>query len=631
VTFTAPVNDSVRASIALVDDSGARVAVDVVATLGGRGARVTPKDGLVAGTAYTLVVPEGSAASGPVSSVDFGAASSSTEDPLHQPVALALLAASAAGFDRVAVASRFVATDLPRVDLDVAARRGPYPSDFFVDGSGRTLLPPGPLSGANAMLDDAALANAAAAAASVPGFSTSGRAQLPLVAGRADGSAGFAILGPHGVVNEVTPSLAADGATVFLKPNTALTPGTDYALVVDGSARSGGAPVLPSLDAALLVGTGALGDGSGSSTALLDDDSARLLERARERVAPLLDRIPRAGVALAVPFTTLDAFAYVDGIARTVETRVDPALVDASSSSPLARGLVLPHVDTVITGHYASLDSIDPVTLRASTPQASAVPFLATVPAGAGPFPVVLFGHGLLTEKELAYLIADQLADAGFAMFAIDLPMHGERSVCLVDAHCDLLQSCGDDHQCHTSDGGPGSLVTAASPFPGGPAVPVATGEAFVLVSDLVASRDHFAQGYADLRQGIRVLGAGLVDDRLARDHFDWLGISLGGITGAAMAGTTSAIDKLALNVPGADLVVTLEDSTVLSPLLEQQLSARGVSKGDPAYAAFEDAAHLVLDPVDPLNLAARATSQVPSGWRAKPLLLQMANTDLVV
>jgi hypothetical protein len=38
-----------------------------------------------------------------------------------------------------------------------------------------------------------------------------------------------------------------------------------------------------------------------------------------------------------------------------------------------------------------------------------------------------------------------------------------------------------------------------------------------------------------------------------------------------------------------------------------------------------------VLDPIDPLNLAPRATVAVPPTWSEKRLLIQMADTDRVV
>lgn len=445
----------------------------------------------------------------------------------------------------------------------------------------------------------------------------------------------------------VDASASSDGGVVMLRKRPALDAASTYALVVTRDARAGGAAVLPSFEAALLLSNEALAANGRSATALLDDARAVSLESARKGAAHLLDGLGQRGLtrdklALAVPFTTMDAYAFVDGYARIAEERgVEPDLVDVDVESPWDRGLyaVLPHVDTVVSGRFRGLDFLDPVTLRKSAdgPRAYDVPFVLTVPSDVeGPVPVVIFGHGLITAKELSYLIADELAQAGFATFAIDLPMHGERTVCLVDAHCAPFGTCGEAHQCVDGDGAPADLAAGESPWPGGPRIPLGTGEAFVLVDDLVASRDHFLQGVVDLRQALRLLESTRLDSvvdgvTFAHDDLSWLGISLGGVFGAALSGATNDVNSLVLNVPGADLVVTLEDSTVLSPLLDNALRTAEVERGSPAFLDYEDVAHLVLDPVDPMNLAPRATRACPSEWREKRLLLQMADSDLVV
>ncbi len=663
--FSAAVDaDSLAGGVALLREDGSRVDAAVSATLGGRGALVVPAAPLVAGARYVLVALGGStglrgAAGAPVvrsASFAFAAgddvavedlpgarATADKLDRIQGIVGDNLDVAVAGGFDRdaVLVASSFTVSGAPRVVLDVQQRSGPWPSDFARDADGRTTLPPADLDG---MLDPAERAVAEEAAGSVRGFSTSARVRVPL-SGRADGTAGFSLYAlddPAGpaAVDGVDVTLSADASTVFLHKSPALRPARRYAVVVTADARAGGREVAPSLDAALLVAAAPLAVDGRAVTAVLSDDHARALEGARAELQPLVDAVGRDRVRMAVPFSTLDAFAFVDAAAR-MAADVSPAVHDVVVQSPWDRGLyaVIPHVDTVVSGTYSSLDFIDPVTLRAGAPRTGEVPFILTVPpapADGGPIPVVVFGHGLITAKELAYLIADQLAQAGFATFAIDLPMHGERTVCLVDAHCALFQTCGADHQCKDSHGAPGSLAEGDSPWEGGPHIPLATGEAFVLVDDLVASRDHFLQGMVDLRQGLRLLGAGGLDgvagdDVFAHDHFGWLGISLGGIFGAAMSGSTTAIDDFVLNVPGADLVVTLEDSTVLSPLLDAELNKRNIARGSDAFADFEDVAHLLLDPVDPLNLAPRATVDCPADWQHKRVILQMADTDLVV
>ncbi|EPI2684376.1 TPA: VolA/Pla-1 family phospholipase [Vibrio cholerae] len=57
------------------------------------------------------------------------------------------------------------------------------------------------------------------------------------------------------------------------------------------------------------------------------------------------------------------------------------------------------------------------------------VPFLLFTPAGAAPTDIVIYQHGVTSAKENAYAFAKKLVDKGLAVIAIDLPLHGERSL----------------------------------------------------------------------------------------------------------------------------------------------------------------------------------------------------------
>ena len=56
-----------------------------------------------------------------------------------------------------------------------------------------------------------------------------------------------------------------------------------------------------------------------------------------------------------------------------------------------------------------------------------------------------------------------------------------------------------------------------------------------------------------------------------------------------------------------------------------------GIAQDSEQFRDYEDLAHLVLDPVDPLNLAPRATLRRPDGWASKRLLIQAAESDRVI
>ncbi|EGQ7707401.1 lipase [Vibrio cholerae] len=57
------------------------------------------------------------------------------------------------------------------------------------------------------------------------------------------------------------------------------------------------------------------------------------------------------------------------------------------------------------------------------------VPFLLFTPNGSTPTNIVIYQHGVTSAKENAYAFAKNLTAAGLAVIAIDLPLHGERSL----------------------------------------------------------------------------------------------------------------------------------------------------------------------------------------------------------
>ena len=661
-------------------DDGTRVAFDPVLTLDGRGARLQPRELLDPGARYALVVHGGpgglrgterAARASPSFScllalAGYGAAEldegeACREVPGETPgdaASVAALAELGAALAPVFHAlqqqgvppatliglATFTVTEVPMALLDDAAAVGPWPSELARDVDGRTLLPTVDLPGFD-------LERFGAATASLKGFSTSARMRVPFSCALDVGSSAPSLLALDAATDfpevAVEHEQSADGRTAFLRRRPALAAATRYALLVTTATTCAGAPVAPSLDAALLRSRSPLATAGRSTTALLSDVAATRLEPVRAELAPLLDELSARGVsrhdvALAVPFETLDAAAFVNShAAALVERDVVPLLSGVVNATPWDRGMwaVMPNVETVVSGTYRSLEHVDARTLRRypEGPVPAEVPFVLTVPPhGDEPVPVLLFGHGLTTTKELAYLMADRLALQGFATLAIDLPFHGERSVCLADLHCALGQHCSEDHRCLTDHGEPGSLAVVDSLWPDGPAVPLATGAAYILIDDLVASRDHVLQGDVDLLQALRLLESGALDAtvpglRLSREDWSWFGVSLGGIYGASLAGLTTSINSFALNVPGADFVVILESSSVISPMLAASLERLGIERDSERFRDYEDLARLVLDPVDPLNLAPRATFARPSGWAEKRLLIQAAESDRVI
>jgi hypothetical protein len=355
---------------------------------------------------------------------------------------------------------------------------------------------------------------------------------------------------------------------------------------------------------------------------------------------------------------------------------------------------VMVNVAQIVNGHFDTFDKLDPVTQAFAEPgTARPIAFTLTYPTGFGNGKkpkVVIFGHGLTTERRLAWFEANRLAQEGFAVFSFDLPYHGERSSCNVHIPvCKVIQGtglqipscdathppplcCNDDNPtliCQSgvcnADGQCSGGVDDFRTYPAynflslatsGPnaGTPFASGGAFINLEDLGASRDHFAQAIIDFSAAHRFLvhtdWTQMLPAGLDLDTTDvrYTGISLGGILGGVVSGSDPQVDTLALNVGGAGLVDLFQESVTFGLILPPGLAAEGIHL-DPNNPANNDlngwqfltVAHWLLDDVDPLNIARFAAQQtqpytdptthqsVP--WPAKHVLVQMAGADTIV
>eukprot|EP01029_Cantina_marsupialis_P018989 TRINITY_DN4416_c0_g1_i1.p1 TRINITY_DN4416_c0_g1~~TRINITY_DN4416_c0_g1_i1.p1 ORF type:complete len:803 (+),score=82.80 TRINITY_DN4416_c0_g1_i1:3701-6109(+) len=129
--------------------------------------------------------------------------------------------------------------------------------------------------------------------------------------------------------------------------------------------------------------------------------------------------------------------------------KVSNALSDANEQANMAAQLVAAGIDTSVLAtdqteqlklvglnltlaDGSPLDSERVITKYSPVPQVKSlesVEFLLFTPNGADPTDVVIYQHGITSAKENAYAFAYNLARAGVAVIAIDLPIHGTRSL----------------------------------------------------------------------------------------------------------------------------------------------------------------------------------------------------------
>jgi dienelactone hydrolase len=265
--------------------------------------------------------------------------------------------------------------------------------------------------------------------------------------------------------------------------------------------------------------------------------------------------------------------------------------------NPLAGGAMVP-------GPWA-----DPV--HPSAPQTELIQVLAFVPAGsAGPYPTVIFGHGLGRSKTDLFAIAPQLAANGYASIAIDFVASGSRAV----------QTSND-----AAIGCSGTPSATAAPQCFAP----------ILSTNLGTTRDNIRQTVLDLeRLANAIAGCGATGCRSANSagnlnvdptKIEYMGQSLGGIIGSVFTAVEPKVKASVLNVAAMgwlDVLEHTENLTIRCSLVNGLIDA-GILVGDkwdpqantglcttdawqmqPGYQQFSGIARIVLDPADPANFS---------------------------
>lgn len=579
--------------------------------------------------------------------------------------------------EEMAVAFEFTMTSEPAIAFDSATGEVPLPNDVLVDeATGKVSLP----------IDEATMTGEEVelrqALSQMEGFSMSAaiRARSTHQLGDDDDDEGLFRLfergddGSWSERSDLERGRLDEGHTLWLRPELTLEPEREYVFTIDQGLRSDlDKPHRAQPLGAILRLASPLVDESGQSTLRqLSDEQAQKLEPLRRRVDDLLreleasEDLERRDLAAAVPFRTAPAAApLLARRAKLYEQEVSTAVTDIETTVPNdIFWQLLTDVESVVRGKMTILDHLDPAT-RAFYEDGHAeerqVDFVMTLPEDVPveePLPVVLFGHGLMTSRELLYLIAGELASAGYAAFALDLPYHGERSVCLEDDDCADGATCDELGQCRQGDGSKGALKDVqlgylapfleSTPYNDLLHYPMTSGEVFIDMASLVGTRDHFAQALLDLNQAVRVirseeLSQAVVDATglWVGEEIMYLGMSLGGILGSSLSAVEPTIDDFVLNVPAADLIRLIENSVTFDSMFSHALDSRDIERGSDEYFTFINGTRWLLDPVDPLNLVQHTQRDLidydepgqdgATGPRQARVLIQMADGDKVV
>lgn len=247
----------------------------------------------------------------------------------------------------------------------------------------------------------------------------------------------------------------------------------------------------------------------------------------------------------------------------------------------------------------SNLTFLNPTPVARST---ETIPLLVSIPNNqsrpAGGWKVAIYQHGITTNRTTMLALADAMASAGFAVVAIDMPLHG-----LPPGH--PLKSPSE----RTFDL---DLVDNTTGAPGPDGVADSSGTHFINLSSLLTSRDNERQAVADLFALTQALETIDVDGGGA--DFDptqiyFIGHSLGGMVGSVFLALEPSVKSAVLGMPGGGIAKLLDGSATFGPRIAAGLGAKGVLKGSADYESFLGAAQTVVDSADPINYGAEAVT----------------------
>ncbi len=258
------------------------------------------------------------------------------------------------------------------------------------------------------------------------------------------------------------------------------------------------------------------------------------------------------------------------------------------------------------------------------------VPVLMTVPnANSGRtrpatgWPLVIFQHGVTRNRTDMLAISATMAAQGFAVVAIDQPLHGvspgnsdfaTTAPFYVNSTNPLtapLVAAGVSERTFNVD-----YINNSTGAAGPDNVPDPSGAHTINLTSLLTSRDNLRQAIADLY----VLAASVRRfdlDANGTGDFDtsrvvFVGQSLGSIVGIPFLAFETTVNVGLLSVPGGGIAEMRNASPTFGPRIRAGLAGAGLQAGTPAFSQFLGATQQIIDAADPVNYGfASATNAI--------------------
>jgi len=421
-------------------------------------------------------------------------------------------------------------------------------------------------------------------------------------------------------------SVDPESKTLIISPLAPLKAKTSYmAALTSGIQSSDGRAITADIAYFTTKRTTPLVNGGVSQVSILSDAQATALEPLRQltnfqEIALAGQGINSESVVLSWTFTTQsigDVLTVVRTNATGIVSAINPTPI-GDTGALLGGGLNLANVyaGSLTLPYYltngttptdplskfwqgASGSNLTQFNTTAVKTSDETVPLLLSIPkTGSAPWPVVIFQHGITSDRTAMLAIADALASAGFAAIAIDMPLHG------LEPTSPLYSGIERTFDLDFSNN------TTGAPLPDGTAD--SSGTHYINLRNLAVTRDNVRQSTADLFALFDSLtfmdyDGGGADFDTANIYF--IGHSLGAMVGTPFLALEPGVKDAVLGMPGSGIAKLLDGSASFGPVISAGLADSGVIKGSADYESFMGAAQTLMDSGDPANYASGAAS----------------------
>ena len=239
-------------------------------------------------------------------------------------------------------------------------------------------------------------------------------------------------------------------------------------------------------------------------------------------------------------------------------------------------------------------------------------PVLIATPNTPGPWPVIIFQHGITRSRFDMTAFAPLFCGSNFAVVAMDAPLHGTTAANPYAAQVGSTAS---------TFGIPGLERTFGIDFldnvtgdPGPDGEPDPSGTYFLNFPSLISSRAVWTQAVCDLAALTETLPSWDIDGDGSADFTDevfYVGQSLGGLIGSTFLSAIGPNKILGaeLNVAGGHIAKLLENSPNYNPRLVAFFAENDLVQGSPSTEQALNVISAIADGIDPICHVRRAAA----------------------